>query len=116
MPNYDEFLQGKQWNRPDTGLDTVPDLHPALFPFQRDITAWALRKGRASIFADCGLGKTIVSLEWADKVPGDVLILAPLAVTQQTKAEADRFGYSSVGVSRDGMWRFKRADGFWAWS
>ncbi len=99
---YEEFLQSKEWNRPNTGLEVVPDLHPQLFLFQRDITAWALRKGRASVFADCGLGKTLIQLEWADKVPGDVLVLAPLAVTRQTKAEADRFGYDNVEVSRDG--------------
>jgi superfamily II DNA or RNA helicase len=63
-----------------------------LFPFQRDIVKWALRRGRAALFADCGLGKTPMQLSWADQVPGRVLILAPLAVAQQTVREGQKFG------------------------
>jgi len=100
--SYASFLEKKTWNSPKSGLDVVPDLHDKLFPFQRDIVAWALRKGRACVFADCGLGKTFMQLEWARHVPGDVLILSPLAVAQQTKAEGDRFGIES-NVSRDGI-------------
>lgn len=63
-----------------------------LFPFQRDIVKWALRRGRAAVWADCGLGKTPISLAWAEQIPGRVLILAPLAVAQQTCREGKKFG------------------------
>jgi superfamily II DNA or RNA helicase len=90
--SYDEFVASKQITLADSGLSTVPQLNPQLFPFQRDIVGWALRKGRAAIFADCGLGKTPMQLEWANRVPGRVLILAPLAVAQQTVREGRKFG------------------------
>jgi DNA modification methylase len=57
-----------------------------LFPFQRDLTVWALAKGRAAIFAGCGLGKTFIQLEWA-RFLNQVLIVAPLVVSQQTVRE-----------------------------
>lgn len=67
-----------------------------LFDYQRDITAWAASRGRAAIFADTGLGKTIMQLTWADQVAKHtgqpVLILAPLAVSDQTIAEGVKFG------------------------
>jgi hypothetical protein len=65
-----------------------------LFPHQRDLVGWALRRGRAAIFADCGMGKTAIQLEWARHCAehGRVLILAPLAVGEQTVAEGARFG------------------------
>jgi hypothetical protein len=98
---YEAFIGQKHRAHLATGLDRVPDLHPALFAMQREVVAWALRKGRAALFEDCGLGKTLQQLEWAHHVPGDVLLLAPLAVTQQTQAEADRWGIRAK-VSRDG--------------
>ena len=73
-----------------------------LFDFQRDIVRWALRRGRAAIFADCGLGKTPMQLEWARHIPGRVLILAPLAVSAQTVREAAKFGIHDVEYSRGG--------------
>jgi len=90
--SYDEFVASKQIVLADAGLSTIPQLNPQLFAFQRDIVGWALRKGRAAIFADCGLGKTPMQLEWAKHVPGPVLILAPLAVAQQTVREGEKFG------------------------
>lgn len=93
MSAYAEFLQRKAITDPPTGLRVIPELCARLFDFQRDITAWALRRGRAAVFADCGLGKTLMQLEWARHVPGNVLILAPLAVAPQTAAEAaDKLG------------------------
>jgi DNA modification methylase len=92
VPDYAEFLNGKAITETPTGLDVVPELNPMLFDFQRDIVRWALRRGRAAIFADCGLGKTPMQLEWARHVPGNVLILAPLAVSTQTVREGDKFG------------------------
>lgn len=94
---YAAFLASKRLAAPSVGIAVNPaDLNPALFPFQGDIVRWALEKGRAAIFADCGLGKTICQLEWGHQIhlatSGDVLILAPLAVGPQTKREGERFG------------------------
>ena len=88
---YKQFLEDKSQVQPDVGLDIQPsDLSAKLYPFQQHLTSWALRKGRAAIFADCGLGKTFMQLEWARHVTGPVLIYAPLAVAQQTKYEAHK--------------------------
>lgn len=101
MTEYERFVATKLTRVPPTGIDVVPPLHPSLFQFQVDIVAWALRRGRAAVFADTGLGKTAMQLEWARHVPGDVLILAPLAVTSQTAREGSRLGMD-VTVCRDG--------------
>jgi len=94
---YEEFIQNKRISIEDAGIEVASDsLNSHLFPFQRDIVRWALRKGRAAIFCDCGLGKTIMQLEFAERVPGRVLILAPLAVAQQTVREGDKFGIRVV--------------------
>src|ERR1039458_9507244 len=89
--SYEDFIASKQIVLADAGIKKVPKLNPMLFPFQRDIVAWSLRKGRSAIFADCGLGKTPMQLEWAKHIVAatnkPVLILAPLAVSQQTVAE-----------------------------
>jgi superfamily II DNA or RNA helicase len=90
---YEMFLKHKQILLEPSGIEADADsLNQKLFQFQRDIVAWSLRKGRASIFADCGMGKTAMQLEFAKHVPGKVLILAPLAVAQQTMREGDKFG------------------------
>jgi len=102
---YDAFVARKLTRSPATGLDAVPALHPLLMPHQRDLVGWALRRGRAAIFADTGLGKMLMELEWsrvgAAHAGGDVLILAPLAVAQQIEAEGSRFGIP-VTRCRDG--------------
>jgi hypothetical protein len=93
--NYKEFLESKKIKVEDAGFECkhIPD---CLYPFQKRIFQWALKKGRAAVFADCGLGKTILQLCWADKVAkyskGKVLIVAPLAVSEQTKREGTKFG------------------------
>lgn len=90
---YAEFLAAKRGRLRKHGFPCEPaELEAGLFPFQRDITAWAVRQGRAAIFADTGLGKTRMQLRWADRVTarGRALILAPLAVAQQTIREAAR--------------------------
>ena len=95
MADYDSFLDTKRWESPDCGILDPPALSPKLFEFQADIVRWALRKGRAAIFADCGLGKTVQELEWARvvsaHVEAPVLILAPLAVSHQTVEEGRKF-------------------------
>jgi DNA modification methylase len=92
--DYAEFLQSKQQRLTDGGF-AVPDdaLSDKLYDFQRAITRWALRKGRAAIFADCGLGKTPMQLEWAKMIGGTCLIIAPLCVAEQTIREGRKFGY-----------------------
>jgi DNA modification methylase len=93
MTAYGEFLEGKRFLAPTTGREVdVGDLHPSLFAFQRDLVRWALRKGRAALFADTGLGKTRMQLEWARHSGQRTLILAPLAVTAQTIREAAALG------------------------
>jgi DNA modification methylase len=92
MIEYQEFLEQKTRSDVPTGLSVIPELNAALFPFQWDIVAWALKRGRSAIFADCGMGKTLMQLEWARHIPGDVLIIAPLAVAKQTVREGEKFG------------------------
>jgi superfamily II DNA or RNA helicase len=95
--SYLQFLETKRIHIEDAGISVNPKtLNKNLFPFQLDIVKWALRKGRAAIFCDCGLGKTIMQLEFAEKIPGKVLILAPLAVAQQTVREGEKFGIRAV--------------------
>jgi len=89
--SYAEFLQRKQRGWAGTAIPPA-DLPPKLFDWQTAIVRWAMRKGRAAIFADCGLGKTPQQLAWAQTVPGRVLILAPLCVAEQTVAEGVKFG------------------------
>lgn len=102
MTSYAEFLERKRMVDPMTGMSSVPDLPGFLFPHQRDIVAWALRRGRAAIFAGTGLGKTAMELVWSDAVAKHtgkpVLIFAPLAVSQQHIREAKKFGLSALIV------------------
>ena len=93
---YEDFIASKSLAMEPCGFEPG-EINPMLFEFQRDIVRWACRKGRAAIFADCGLGKTPMQLEWAHQVlahegSGSVLILAPLAVAQQTAREGHKFG------------------------
>jgi superfamily II DNA or RNA helicase len=87
--SYSEFLQSKVITHVPSGKDV--GVSDALFDFQRDITRWAARKGRSAIFADCGLGKTPMQLQWADALQVKTLILAPLAVAPQTVREGTKF-------------------------
>ena len=96
---YQEFLKSKQLKIHDSGFDIDRNsLNPMLFEYQKDIVQWALKKGKAAVFSDCGTGKTIMQLEFAEKVHehtnGTVLIVAPLNVVKQTaRTEAEKFGY-----------------------
>ena len=96
---YEDFLDLKL---PDVhAAGKVPgDVHGMLFPFQKDIVKWAVRRGRAAVFADCGLGKTLIQLEWARLIGGRCLIVAPLAVAEQTINEGARIGLTVRRVAR----------------
>ncbi len=100
---YRAFLDGKAQLGGDHGFSPtfIPDY---LFDFQASNVEWSVQKGRAALLEDCGLGKTIQELVWAENVvrqAGPVLLLTPLAVTGQIAAEAERFGIRA-GISRDG--------------
>jgi DNA modification methylase/superfamily II DNA or RNA helicase len=88
---YSNFLESKTIKAINAGVE-ARNLNSNLFPFQLDLVRWALRKGRAAIFADTGLGKTLMQLAWAENAAQNVLILAPLAVARQTVSEGGRFG------------------------
>lgn len=101
MSDYADFLRSKAWESGACGMAGDVSIDDRMFPFQQDIVRWAIRRGRACLFEDCGLGKTFQQLAWAKNVPGDVLIVAPLAVSLQTVAEGERFGIECA-VSKDG--------------
>ncbi|MFR5366071.1 helicase-related protein [Intestinibacter bartlettii] len=93
---YKDFINSKNKQMKNYGFDIEKEnLNPMLFDFQKDIVRWALKKGRAAVFADCGLGKTPMQLEWANQIykheGGKILILAPLAVATQTQREGEKF-------------------------
>lgn len=95
MNDYKAFLESKKVAFEATGFD-CQNINSNLFEFQHDIVKWALRKGRAAVFSNTGTGKTRMQLAWADCVTrhtsGNVLILAPLAVTRQTVQEGSQIG------------------------
>lgn len=101
--NYQEFIKQKAIIYQPSGFECT-ERNEALFNWQNDVVRWALRKGKCAIFSDCGTGKTRMLLQWADMVHkhenGAVLILAPLAVAQQTKDEGEKCGIE-VKVVRD---------------
>ena len=100
--DYATFLEGKREHVEPVGFDVaVSAINPMLFGWQADIVRWAIGRGRCALFADCGLGKTPMQLEWARLIPGRVLILAPLAVAEQTCREGAKFGID-VRHKRDG--------------
>lgn len=102
VANYQDFLKSKRLIVPSVGKEIEPDdVNPTLFPFQRDLVKWACRKGRCAIFADTGLGKTRMQLEWARLMDVKTLILAPLSVAVQTVREGKAIGVEVV-YSRDG--------------
>ena len=94
--DYQEFLQQKQKAHIQSGFDVeLNELNKSMFDFQKFIVKRALKAGKYAIFADCGLGKTLMQLEWANRVNREtnkpVLILAPLAVAGQTIKEGAKF-------------------------
>ena len=106
MTDYSSFLAKKAIYDPPTGISGGVDMPSIMKPHQSDITRWALRRGRAAIFAGTGLGKTLMELTWADRVSQHtgkpVLIFAPLAVTAQHIREASKFGFDArIAASMD---------------
>ena len=101
MTSYSHFLEHRAQSRAPQGIKARA-LPTWLFGFQQQLVEWALHRGRAAIFADCGLGKTPMQLVWADEIVRQtnkrVLILTPLAVSHQTKEEADKFGIEATRV------------------
>lgn len=107
--DYQEFLKAKLDYSASTGIYVdFADLHPALFDFQRHLTQWALHKGCAALFEDCGMGKTLQQLEWSKHIVRHtnkpVLILTPLAVGRQTLREAEKFGIEAKCVTQTSDW------------
>jgi len=103
---YEEFLKTKELETIQAGFDIDrSELNDKLFPFQADIVAWALKKGKAAIFSDCGTGKTPMQLEYAKQIVKHTgkkaLIIAPLSVVGQTKKEGVKFGVD-VNICRTG--------------
>jgi hypothetical protein len=102
MSDYEAFLSARQAQQPTVGFEVNPsDLHPSLFPFQREATALALRRGRAALFEDTGLGKSRQILEWMRQVVrytgGRSLLIVPLAVAHQfVRTEAPAIGAKLV--------------------
>jgi len=100
---YKDFLERKRIISESHGMD-VKDISSKLFNFQKDIVKWSLKKGRAGLFEDCGLGKTIQQLEWAKQIyeaeKKDLLILAPLAVSRQTAREAEKLNME-INICRE---------------
>jgi hypothetical protein len=94
--DYSDFIHNKSQLDGNYGFEPI-ELNPAAFPFQRFITKWSIQKGRGAIFADCGMGKTLMELDWSNNVHlhtgKPVLIITPLAVGKQFVTEADKFGF-----------------------
>lgn len=110
MLDYAAYLEAKALLDPATGIDEVGDLHDAMKAFQGDIARWALRRGRAALFAGTGLGKSFMEMVWADQVARftgkPVLMLTPLAVAQQfIEEEGPKFGFALNRVSEQGQIR-----------
>ena len=96
MNEYQDFLKSKQKSKEHKGFAALP-MNDKLFPFQQFIVERNLSKGKHAVFADCGLGKTVMELETASQIVRHtnkpVLIIAPLVVVAQTKRESEKFGF-----------------------
>lgn len=121
---YREFIASKRVAFAGDGLSVVPPLNSAMFPHQAHSTEFALRKGRAALFLDTGLGKSLCALDWGrvvvEHTNKPVLMLAPLAVAQQHAREAEKFGIDAavvrsgdeVGAKRIYITNYDRLDRF----
>ena len=111
MNKYEEFIRAKQFGEIECGFD-VQSMNPKLFDHQKAIVRWSVKRGRAAIFADTGLGKSAMEMEFAAQVTEQtgrpVLIVAPLCVAKQFVREGKKFGYDvhycrEQMESRDGI-------------
>ncbi len=105
MREYNDLLEAKKTKKIESGFDVEESgLNPRLFDFQKYCVKRMVKEGRGAVFAGCGNGKTLISLEWATKVAEHegkpILILAPLSVSRQTIKEGAKFGYK-VDLYRD---------------
>jgi DNA modification methylase len=115
MKNYNEFLESKRKSFIESGFEISENkLNPALKDFQKFGIKTALFKGKFALFFDCGLGKTFCQLEWSKQVSlktkKKVLILAPLAIIQQTKNESIKFGIDLDFFDIDNYEQLKNID------
>ena len=113
--DYKEFLKQKQKSHIFSGFDIdESELNKSMFPFQKFIVSRALKAGKYAIFADCGLGKTLMQLEWSyqvsKKTDKRVLILAPLVVVEQTKREAVKFNIQADLIDEDNYEQLSNID------
>ena len=93
---YQQFLAAKEARIEKPGRDVAAsDIHPMLHDWQNDLVQWAVRTGRAALWADTGMGKTVMQLEWARLSAPTSLVIAPLAVCQQTVREAAKLGITA---------------------
>jgi hypothetical protein len=114
---YEQFLETKQKTHTESGFEVSDEkLNGYLFPFQKFIVKRALKAGKYAIFADCGLGKTLMQLSWAEKVAiqtnKKVLVLAPLVVVEQTKREAVKFGIPIEFIDADNYEQLNNIDAY----
>ena len=110
MTEYAEFLARKAQLAETAGITvTASDIHPMLHPWQNELVQWAVRTGRAALWADTGMGKTVMQLEWARLSGSRPLIVAPLAVCQQTVREAAKLGIVAEYVSEWDVDMFRTA-------
>lgn len=98
---YKDFLKSKELQTINAGFSVDrSEIKEMLFAFQKDIVSWALRKGKAAVFSDCGTGKSAIQLEFArivtEKTGCKALIVAPLSVVEQTKKEGVKFGVKTT--------------------
>ena len=108
---YAQFLARKHARAESEGIEvSAADIHPMLHPWQNELVQWAVRTGRAALWADTGMGKTVMQLEWARLSGRSSLIVAPLAVCQQTIREAEKLGIRALyvrefgAVDESGVW------------
>jgi len=99
MSSYESFIANKRKKLQPMGFDPVGELNSSLFDWQATIVDWAVRRGRAALFEECGLGKTLQQLAWAEQVVrytnNPVVLHCPVGVRHQTKRESEKFG---IGV------------------
>lgn len=102
--DYRTFIKSKRILVNPLGKDiSSSDVHPALFDFQREIVVWACRKGRCAVFAQTGLGKTMIQCEWARLMDQNTLIIAPLSVARQTVREGQKIDVDVRYVRNQGQ-------------